>query len=181
MKIKSIGLIAALAICGISDASASFVGDTVDLSYAAPTASNIEANFGTQVVNPQANFTNAETGIGQVIVNSDSIVFNGNGSHFVADTFNGFEITDGTHSLITNVSLGSSTVPGFTASDISFSANSVFFNLEGLTAGSSEQITLDVTFSSAVPEPSTWAMMILGFAGIGFMAYRRRQLIPVAA
>jgi hypothetical protein len=28
---------------------------------------------------------------------------------------------------------------------------------------------------SAVPEPSTWAMMILGFAGIGFIAYRRRN------
>jgi hypothetical protein len=28
---------------------------------------------------------------------------------------------------------------------------------------------------NAVPEPSTWAMMILGFAGIGFMAYRRKQ------
>jgi hypothetical protein len=27
---------------------------------------------------------------------------------------------------------------------------------------------------SGVPEPSTWAMMILGFAGIGFLAYRRR-------
>jgi hypothetical protein len=27
---------------------------------------------------------------------------------------------------------------------------------------------------SAVPEPSTWAMMILGFAGVGFMTYRRR-------
>ncbi len=27
--------------------------------------------------------------------------------------------------------------------------------------------------SAAVPEPSTWAMMILGFAGVGFMAYRR--------
>jgi hypothetical protein len=27
----------------------------------------------------------------------------------------------------------------------------------------------------AVPEPSTWAMMILGFAGVGFMAYRRRR------
>lgn len=26
----------------------------------------------------------------------------------------------------------------------------------------------------AVPEPSTWAMMILGFGGLGFMAYRRR-------
>src|ERR1035437_2842458 len=28
---------------------------------------------------------------------------------------------------------------------------------------------------SAVPEPSTWAMMLLGFAGIGFMAYRRKS------
>jgi PEP-CTERM motif len=28
---------------------------------------------------------------------------------------------------------------------------------------------------NAVPEPSTWAMMILGFAGVGFMAYRRRD------
>jgi hypothetical protein len=27
----------------------------------------------------------------------------------------------------------------------------------------------------AVPEPSTWAMMILGFAGVGFMAHRRRN------
>jgi hypothetical protein len=26
----------------------------------------------------------------------------------------------------------------------------------------------------AVPEPSTWAMMILGFFGVGFMAYRRK-------
>jgi len=28
---------------------------------------------------------------------------------------------------------------------------------------------------AAVPEPATWAMMILGFIGVGFMAYRRRQ------
>lgn len=27
---------------------------------------------------------------------------------------------------------------------------------------------------SAVPELSTWAMMILGFAGVGFMTYRRK-------
>ena len=29
--------------------------------------------------------------------------------------------------------------------------------------------------ASAVPEPSTWAMMVLGFAGVGFMAYRRKS------
>jgi hypothetical protein len=32
-----------------------------------------------------------------------------------------------------------------------------------------------VTLTDSVPEPSTWAMMILGFAGIGFMAYRKRK------
>ena len=29
--------------------------------------------------------------------------------------------------------------------------------------------------ASSVPEPSTWAMMILGFFGVGFVAYRRRN------
>jgi hypothetical protein len=29
--------------------------------------------------------------------------------------------------------------------------------------------------SGAVPEPSTWAMMLLGFAGLGFMAYRKTK------
>jgi hypothetical protein len=28
---------------------------------------------------------------------------------------------------------------------------------------------------SAVPEPSTWAMLILGFAGLGFMGYRQNR------
>jgi hypothetical protein len=27
----------------------------------------------------------------------------------------------------------------------------------------------------SVPEPSTWAMLLLGFVGIGFMAYRRKS------
>jgi hypothetical protein len=31
---------------------------------------------------------------------------------------------------------------------------------------------------SAVPEPSTWAMMILGLMGVGFLAYRRKQNGP---
>jgi hypothetical protein len=46
-----------------------------------------------------------------------------------------------------------------------------------LTAGA---ILLDrgqgeVKVASAVPEPATWAMLLLGFAGVGFMAYRRRN------
>jgi hypothetical protein len=29
--------------------------------------------------------------------------------------------------------------------------------------------------TAAVPEPSTWAMLIMGFCGVGFMAYRRKH------
>jgi hypothetical protein len=35
-----------------------------------------------------------------------------------------------------------------------------------------------LTLASAVPETSTWAMLMLGFAGVGFMAYRRKQSAP---
>ena len=33
---------------------------------------------------------------------------------------------------------------------------------------------------SAVPEPSTWAMLLLGFAGVGFVAFRRKPLAAPA-
>nr|WP_311972222.1 PEPxxWA-CTERM sorting domain-containing protein [Bradyrhizobium campsiandrae] len=33
---------------------------------------------------------------------------------------------------------------------------------------------------SSVPEPSTWVMMILGFCGLGSMAYRRRSHLGLA-
>ena len=38
--------------------------------------------------------------------------------------------------------------------------------------------------TTAVPEPSTWAMMLLGFAGVSFMGYRRSrkdQTVALAA
>ena len=34
---------------------------------------------------------------------------------------------------------------------------------------------IDVSVTAAVPEPSTWAMMLLGFCGITFMAAKRRR------
>jgi hypothetical protein len=34
---------------------------------------------------------------------------------------------------------------------------------------------LVVVAAPAVPEPATWAMLLLGFAGIGFVAYRRNS------
>jgi PEP-CTERM motif len=48
-----------------------------------------------------------------------------------------------------------------------------FFGLKNTTSGGNVLLASVDGIASAVPEPSTWAMMILGFAGVGFMAYRR--------
>jgi hypothetical protein len=79
--------------------------------------------------------------------------------------------------------LGPFTLNGVTVSDIHFVEygdgwydGSKWTNPEGGT--SKLKIVADFTFATAappVPEPSTWAMMILGFAGVGFMAYRRKR------
>jgi hypothetical protein len=64
---------------------------------------------------------------------------------------------------------------------ITFTGPSIFdsnstLDLPGTTDGPPVNRYDAGTFmASAVPEPSTWAMMILGFAGIGFMAYRRKS------
>jgi hypothetical protein len=56
-----------------------------------------------------------------------------------------------------------------------FSSASLFRDpLAFLTDGNGEIFSLD-TVAPAVPELSTWAMMILGFAGVGFLAYRRKN------
>ena len=34
--------------------------------------------------------------------------------------------------------------------------------------------SVDFVLGGAVPEPSTWAMMLVGFVGLGFMGWRRR-------
>jgi hypothetical protein len=50
------------------------------------------------------------------------------------------------------------------------------------TASYDANTNFNGTYSiSAVPEPSTWAMMILGFAGVGFMTYRRRNQAALRA
>jgi PEP-CTERM motif len=48
------------------------------------------------------------------------------------------------------------------------------------TTNADREANVSVIYS-AVPEPSTWAMMILGFFGVGFMAYRRRNSAVLSA
>ena len=38
--------------------------------------------------------------------------------------------------------------------------------------GANQNFTLDIGVTPAVPEPSTWAMMLFGFAGLGYAGHR---------
>jgi hypothetical protein len=62
---------------------------------------------------------------------------------------------------------GADTVPAATALNENWG---LLFGDKALGARISAEPTV-----AAVPEPSTWAMILLGFAGVGFMAYRRKQ------
>jgi hypothetical protein len=68
---------------------------------------------------------------------------------------------------------GGGSTPAVTANGINDLGHIVGFytNADGNTVG----------FETSVPEPSTWAMMLLGFAGLGFLAYRKVRTGPLAA
>ena len=62
--------------------------------------------------------------------------------------------------------------------------NGIFIRNQPLAQGAIYQAIgngydLGVALSNTVPEPSTWAMMLLGFAGLGYAGYRRVR--PVSA
>jgi hypothetical protein len=68
--------------------------------------------------------------------------------------------------------------PGTTFGSFSETIGSTVFGNGGILlnfAGSEAVGDITIGLTSAVPEPPTWATMILGFAGIGFMAYRRKS------
>jgi hypothetical protein len=55
-------------------------------------------------------------------------------------------------------------------------ANTLEFDVVNYAQNGGNPAGLNVQFlTAAVPEPSTWAMMILGFLGVGFVSYRRRR------
>jgi hypothetical protein len=106
-----------------------------------------------------------------------SLNFTSPNNSFDSQVFN-LNIQQTTNPAPDNV--GPFTLNGVTVSDIHFVEygdgwydGSKWVNPEGGT--STLKIVADFTAAPAVPESSTWAMMILGFTGVGFMAYRRKR------
>jgi hypothetical protein len=103
-----------------------------------------------------------------------------NGAYFAGptSTTNWFELLLDGVTVAHSATLNLSTSPTFLASGYSGLVDEVHVR----TNQPGYWVMDDVTYvASAVPEPPTWAMMILGFAGVGYMTYRRRKVAALAA
>jgi PEP-CTERM motif len=102
---------------------------------------------------------------------------------YTADPFNGpvFTAVSGYDFLaVTGVTANIPDCRPCTTPTAFVSGDSLFVNWQGAGGGIGDTILVNFTVSEnvvtpAVPEPSTWVMLLLGFAGIGFMAYRRKS------
>ena len=89
---------------------------------------------------------------------------------------------DGTGELLATLNLpanavgcpdyGDAELCPFTSAQVSFSGTARSIQFLGTAADFD-----DITFTAA-PEPSTWAMMLIGFAGLGYAALRRKAAAP---
>jgi hypothetical protein len=90
-------------------------------------------------------------------------------------SFNGFVISgpSGVSSIVAAFVDPGSTVTGLIDSSVSFSTDSVTVNLAGDNFFAGSVGLIDVQF--AVPEPSTFAIMVLGFCALYLLVHRRRN------
>jgi hypothetical protein len=76
---------------------------------------------------------------------------------------------------------GTQELSAFPSISYNYVSNGLFFASVTGEGSNNDLITNTLTVAvsisgiTAVPEPSTWAMMILGFVGVAFMAYRRKS------
>jgi len=103
--------------------------------------------------------------------------------------FSGYVFTFTGAPDITNVKVGSGSSSDFQPvvppagppAGLTWTTNSITVNVAGDNLAVGDQLILDVAAGvtpPTVPEPSTWAMMLLGFAGLGLAAHRRTRAAP---
>jgi hypothetical protein len=184
-----VALLTFVSIAATPSKAGTLVGDSISASYGFPDAGTFPAAFVTyspstfMVVDPGGETLLQITSnvVGQT-VDSIKVDFSANAVTFsfenqqsrTASTFNGPEFTVLSGDLFDPIS--NVVASGGQTVDASIVGGVLEVNWQGQTFARGD--TVVVNFAADVPEPSTWAMMILGFAGLGLMAYRRKQNAP---
>jgi PEP-CTERM motif-containing protein len=134
-----------------------FLGSTLSVKGDQQTAFFNISGFITGTITPGANPPPA--------VPTGSFISHDDGATFVIGGVTQFSNAPETNDAI-------DLVPGGTFAGAAFN----LYYVEGNGAPSILDVHLaGANLTTDVPEPATWAMMILGFFGVGFMAYRRQS------
>jgi hypothetical protein len=207
MNIKSIGLIAglALSIFATQASAAIFTFDAI-LSGASESPPNASPGTGTasatidtvlNTLNVNVTFSGllGTTTASHIHCCTSSPDLGTAGVATQTPSFIGFPlgVTSGSYtSPVFDLTLASSYNPTFISATGGMTSGAFNVLLAGLQAGDAYfnvhtsvvpggEIRGFLHEVSAVPEPSTWAMMLLGFAGIGALTYRRRKSAMLVA
>jgi hypothetical protein len=159
-----------------------FVGRNLTLFYDDPTLGTHIDTRSFTVTGVEAErilgFMDVDVSASQMVL-STSLTGNTTAS-LPASSFSGLNLSDtsGLVRAITGVTINpSSNFSGFNASRLSFDADNLFVNLQGLTFRPETRLVLDVTFAptaAAAPEPSSLALLAL-FSGGGGVSIALRQ------
>jgi hypothetical protein len=94
-----------------------------------------------------------------------------------------FFVSFGSHDLFDLLNSGPTTLTHYSFEEaVPYYASYSYLSFQGRDAGGGTYVLSNVSvIANAVPEPSTWAMMILGLGGVGLMAYRRKSKPALSA
>ena len=176
---RALGALATLVVSLVpSLASAQLTGHTLGAQWLSPDLATIVQTRPPAVVGPGIEFTLVAQAEGDF---SDAqLLFRGiPGTGPIAwlpATFSGPRFYDvgGTVPDFVSVTLNPATnLPGFDLSRVTWNADEVFLNVQGLVQLPGEVVVLDFEFA-AVPEPATVALTAGGLLGVLAIARRRR-------
>jgi choice-of-anchor A domain-containing protein len=142
------------------------------------TGSQLETDL--QNSNVEFSIPNTVTGL---IVNVDGSFVNPGGVNFNGEQQDAlFNFYGSGSTAVTLGPWGASILAPFAAVTIDANING-FVYADSFTSNSGEVHNYGYTgaLPSSAPEPSTWAMMLAGFAGLGFVGFRRSRKQPMAA
>lgn len=189
MKKSLVVLAAAAAATLSSNANAVLLdGATITYQYYYPNSGSpyAGADNGNKVVGAGIEVSNIADSTGTIDI-SDTNIF----VDFTTSTswngaaFNGWVITDvfNTIGAFTSVTInGATNMVGFSAANVSWTADSITVNWQGLSFDPNTVVSLDINGAGgAVPEPTTWAMMVAGIAMVGGALRTRKSKAVVAA
>lgn len=172
--VKHPGVLALLVASFVStSASAGLIGNVISGNYNYPSVGTDYPDIGFSV-NPftvdgtvettMGGFANVNFNDGSLVITQLSEIF------FGAAAFDGpvFSIISGNpFSSITSV-----TYPTDEPVSAFLSGGDLYVNFSGTHLVSGDIVTVDFSSSVVTPEPSTWAMMALGFAALGLAGWR---------